>query len=206
MHEVILYGSGSVAREVFEFELSQRVSTIKFIGYINDGGSDRFFESNTGLSRLSLDNAKPGAKCLPCIADPVSRAQITKRIIQAMIPLFSYVHPTALISRHVLLPEGCIVYPYVVISTGARLGRCVILNTYVGIGHDTEVGDFCTLSAHVDLTGGVKVGEYCFFGSGARVAPGKTIGSHSKIGLGVSVIRSLRAKTTLLPSPNKLLL
>ena len=205
MINIILYGSGSLAREVFDFENSLPSPRINFVGYINDSGRDVLFEHQTGVKRAYLTDAASDFLYLICVADPVARFNILKKIEEIKGRVYTYTHPTALVSKSSVISIGCIIYPYVVISANSYLGRSVIINTYSGIGHDVSVGDCTTISAHVDLMGNVQVGECCFFGSGSSVAPGKKIGSNSKIGTGIAVIRSVKDNSTILPFANKVI-
>jgi sugar O-acyltransferase (sialic acid O-acetyltransferase NeuD family) len=205
MNNVIIYGSGSLAREIVNFEASLSNPRVNFVGYINDSGPDESFEQETGISRVFLSESCSGYSYLICVADPVARLNILKKIDEVDGQVYTYIHPTVILSKTAVVSVGCIIYPYVVISVNSYLGRCVIINTYSGIGHDVSVGDCTTISAHVDLMGYVQVGECCFFGSGSRVAPGKKIGSSAKIGTGISVIRSVKEKSTIFPYANKVL-
>lgn len=203
MIDVVFYGSGSLAREIYDFEINQVRKRFNFIGYINDSGEDEEFESITSLGRINLSDVGEGAQFLLCIADANVRINILKKLKSINKTLCTYIHPTSLISHSSHLGEGCIIYPFVVISSNAHLGRSVVVNSYSGIGHDVKIGDCCTISAQVDLTGFVSLGDCCFLGSGARVAPKKKIGSNSKIGTGIAVIRSLKENSIILPLPNK---
>jgi sugar O-acyltransferase (sialic acid O-acetyltransferase NeuD family) len=205
MIKVLIYGSGSLARELFDFELNVKNRKIEFVGYINDEGPDLFFEEQTKLPRLTLNDFEEELSFLVCVADPVSRSIISDKIKKIGGKLLTYIHPTALVSQNSFISEGCIIYPHVVISVNAKLGKSVILNSFTGVGHDVSIGDFTTISAYVDLTGFVKVGSRCFFGSGSRVVPGKSIGDDAKISAGITVIRSLKNGSVILPTPNKIL-
>lgn len=203
MKNVVLYGSGSLAREIFDFENSLSKPRINFVGYINDTGPDESFENQSGIPRVCLSDSSLEYSYLICVADPVTRKKILKKIEEINGELYTYIHPTAILSRSSVVSAGCIIYPYVVISANSYLGRSVVVNTYSGVGHDVAVQDCTTISAHVDLMGYVQVDECCFFGSGSRVAPGKKIGANSKIGTGISVIRSLKENSVIFPYANK---
>lgn len=206
MKNVVLYGSGSLAREIFDFENSLSKPRFNFVGYINDSGIDESFENQTVIPRVYLNDSSAGYSYLICVADPVARKNILKKIKDINGELYTYIHPTAILSKSSVVSAGCIIYPYVVISANAYLGRSVVVNTYSGIGHDVTVDDCTTISAHVDLMGYVQIGGCCFFGSGSRVAPGKKIGANSKIGTGISVIRSLKENSVIFPYANKVIL
>jgi sugar O-acyltransferase (sialic acid O-acetyltransferase NeuD family) len=212
MINVLIYGSGPIAREIYGYhtmghQLDDKVQ-FNFIGYISDIGRDLEFERSTNLAFYGgfdhLEN-KNACQYLIAIGDPIKRAMVAKKIELSGQKLFSYMHPSALISNSANIKDGCIFYPFVVVSANTEVGKCVIINSYSGVGHDVRIGDFTTISAQVDLAGFVSVGFECFFGSGARVVPGKRIGNQSSIGAGVTVIKNIKDRQIVLPLPNKVM-
>lgn len=207
-HDVIIYGAGGMASEVYEFSFcnGDRSSIGNVIGYFADCGSNRDFERVTGLAFVELTSALtrfPELRVLICIGDVQARKTLAQRVLDLGAKLKTFIHPTAIIAKSSYVGEGSVIYPFVVVSSNARVGQCCAINSYTGVGHDVEVGDFCVISAQVDLTGYVKLGESVFIGSGARILPHKKIGSHSKISAGVTVIRSMPPNSILYPKANE---
>jgi sugar O-acyltransferase (sialic acid O-acetyltransferase NeuD family) len=207
-HEVIIFGAGGMAREVYEwsFRNGDKSSIGDVVGYSSDLGVTPEFEAFTGLSFIDIKAAMasyPGVRVLLCIGDPITRKRVAKTIIEIGAELHTFIHPSALVAESAQIGAGTVVYPFVVVSSNARVGQGCVINSYTGVGHDVTMGDFCVVSAQVDLTGSVQLGEGVFIGSGARVLPKKKIGAYSKIGAGVTVIRSLVAHSVVLPEPNK---
>jgi sugar O-acyltransferase (sialic acid O-acetyltransferase NeuD family) len=210
IHNVIIFGSGGMAQEVFEWSFfNGKLSSIgNVVGYCNDQGVNVSFESRTGLSFIDLETASsrfPNLMVLLCIGDPVGRKLVAEKIKFFGIELLTFVHPSAVVAKSAQIGVGSIIYPFVVVSSNVRIGKCCIVNSFSGVGHDVETGDYCTLSAQVDLTGFVNLGEGVFIGSGARVLPKKKIGDYSKIGAGITVIRSLGVNSIVLPKPTEVL-
>jgi sugar O-acyltransferase (sialic acid O-acetyltransferase NeuD family) len=209
-HNIIIFGSGGMAQEVFELSFfNGEVSRIgNVVGYCSDQGVNVSFESSTGLSFIDLQTASsrfPNLMVLLCIGDPAGRRLVAEKIRIFGIKLLTFVHPSAVVAKSAQIGVGSVIYPFAVVSSNVRIGECCIVNSFSGVGHDVEMGDFCTLSAQVDLTGFVNLGEGVFIGSGARVLPKKKIGAYSKIGAGITVIRSLGAHSIVLPKPTEVL-
>jgi len=207
-HDVIIYGAGGMAREVYEWSFNNGpISGIGNVrGYFSDSGPEPHFEAATGLAFVDLKDAIatfPDLRVLLCVGEPAARQEIAQRIAQQGGKLHTYIHPTAVVAKSAQIGPGCVIYPFVVVSSNTKLGQCVAINSYTGVGHDVEVGDYCVISAQVDLTGHVKLGPGVFIGSGARIVPKKKIGAHSKIGAGVTVIKSLAANSIIYPEANK---
>jgi sugar O-acyltransferase (sialic acid O-acetyltransferase NeuD family) len=207
-HNVIIYGAGGMAREVYEWSFCNgKTSTIgNVVGYTSDSGSNPDFELDTSLPYLDLHTATaryPNLHVLICIGDPAGRKTVAQELRSLNLKLHTYVHPSVLVAHSAKIGEGTVIYPFVVVSSKARIGECCVINSYTGVGHDVEMGDYCTLSAQVDLTGFVKLGEGVFMGSGTRVVPKKKIGAYSKISAGLTVIRSLRDHSVVMPKPTE---
>jgi len=207
-NNVIIFGSGGMAQEVYEWSFfkSDITSIGNVVGYCNDQGPSSGFESQTGLSYVDLQTASyryPNLMALLCIGDSAGRKLVAEKIKKLGIRLHTFVHSSAVVAKSAKIGYGSILYPFTVVSSNVRIGECCIVNSYSGVGHNVEIGDYCTLSAQVDLTGFVKLADGVFVGSGARVMPKKKIGAHSKIGAGTTIIRSLGDHSIVLPKPNE---
>jgi sugar O-acyltransferase (sialic acid O-acetyltransferase NeuD family) len=207
MESIIMYGSGGMAREIFDHHYTYKGNNLfEFAGYICSHGPDIIFERQTSLRFLGTDSSADfsGKKVLVCVGDPEERRTVCQKILSLGGILASYIHPTAIISKSAVLGPGCIFYPFSVAAANCRVSCGVVANSYSGIGHDVTVGDYTTLSAHVDLAGHAMIGSSVFLGSGARVLPKKKVGNGCKIGAGIAVIRSLNENSTVPPTPNKI--
>lgn len=202
MKKVIIYGAGSLAREIFEYATGDKNFDTQIIGYTTDFGVNEEFQNFTKLKFFNFNEVLSTVMFLVCISEPTARKKIFDKIESKGFKAYTYIHPTALISKSSKISEGCIIYPYSVVSTNTFLGVGVVINSYSGIGHDVKVGNFTTISAQIDLAGFVTIGNQCFLGSGSRVLPNKKIGDNCKIGAGVTVIRSMASGTTALPVAN----
>jgi sugar O-acyltransferase (sialic acid O-acetyltransferase NeuD family) len=207
-HDVIIYGAGGMAREVYEWSLciGDTSSIGNVVGYSSDLGVTPEFEALTGLSFIDIQAALaryPDLRVLMCIGEPAARKRLAQKIINIGAKLHNFIHPSALVAKSAQIGAGTLIYPFVVVSSNARIGENCVINSYTGVGHDVEMDDHCVVSAQVDLTGFVKLGEGVFIGSGARILPKKKIGAYSKISAGATVIRSLGAHSVVLPKPTK---
>jgi sugar O-acyltransferase (sialic acid O-acetyltransferase NeuD family) len=207
-HDVIIYGAGGMAQEIYEWSFcnGDTSSIGNVVGYVSDLGVTPNFEAHTGLCFIDLRVAMvqyPNLRVLLCIGEPVARKLVAHKVINLGAKLHTFVHPSAFVAKSAQIGAGTVVYPFVVVSSNASIGEGCVINSYTGVGHDVEMGDYCVVSAQVDLTGHVKLGQGVFIGSGARVVPRKKIGDYSKVSAGVTVIRSLKAHSVVLPNPTK---
>lgn len=115
--------------------------------------------------------------------------------------IFSFVHPTAFVSKTAVIGKGVFIYPMCNIDQGAVIeDGCIIANSSV-VAHDTVVGKCCYLGAMVCLSGFVQVEELCFIGSTASVSNNVTIGRNSTIATGTCLTKSIGQKSFVIGNP-----
>jgi sugar O-acyltransferase (sialic acid O-acetyltransferase NeuD family) len=106
-------------------------------------------------------------------------------------PLATVVHPSAAVSGHAVVEEGCFIAAQAVLAPAARLARGTILNHGGVVDHDVQVGAFSHVAPRAALGGGVRVGRYVLVGAGANVLPGLRIADAVLIGAGAVVLADL---------------
>ncbi len=119
------------------------------------------------------------------------RANIFEKILQANMNLVTLIHPSAVVSRSVVVGQGSVVMPNVVINANTTIGSACILNSSCVIEHENVIGDFVHISPRVALAGNVKVSDFAHIGIGASVKQGITIGENSLIGAGSVVLKNI---------------
>lgn len=98
------------------------------------------------------------------------------------------VHPTAYVSSHSVVGEGCYVGPQAVVNAGSALGFGVIINTGASVDHDCNLAFGVHVSPGARLAGGVTVGLESWVGIGACVREGIQIGERVMVGAGAVVV------------------
>lgn len=102
----------------------------------------------------------------------------------------SIISPSAIITDHSSIGEGCAVLHRAVINR-AHLGDHVVVNTGAIVEHDCRIGSNSFIGPGAVIGGGVTIGDDCFIGLGARVMNGVSIASGVTVGIGVTVNRDL---------------
>ncbi|MFM2360569.1 MAG: hypothetical protein RLY16_2562 [Bacteroidota bacterium] len=117
--------------------------------------------------------------------------------------IFSFVHPTAFVSKNATIGKGVIIYPLCNIDQGAVIDDgAIILNSSI-IAHDTYVGKCCYLAPGVCMSGFIRLEELCFIGSGAVIANNITIGRNSTIGMATCLTKSIDENSFVIGNPFK---
>ena len=127
--------------------------------------------------------------------------KILDYLIENNHSLFSFVHPTAFVSKTATIGKGVFIYPMCNIDQGAVVGDgCIIANSSI-VAHDTHVGKCCYLGAMVCLSGFVEIGELCFIGSTASVSNNLTVGRNSTIATGTCLTKSIEENSFVIGNP-----
>jgi sugar O-acyltransferase (sialic acid O-acetyltransferase NeuD family) len=135
------------------------------------------------------------------IGDNKSRKIIVERVSKASWQ--TIIHPSAIISKDVVIGEGSVIMAGAIIQTGTKIGKHSIINTGACIDHDCIIGDFVHIAPNCSLAGGVSVGEGTFIGIGSSIIPNKTIGSWTNVGAGSVIIADQPSNCTTLGIPAK---
>jgi sugar O-acyltransferase (sialic acid O-acetyltransferase NeuD family) len=115
--------------------------------------------------------------------------------------LETIVHPTAALSRGVILGHGVFVGPLAVVHVDARVGEGAVVNSGAIVEHDSSIGSWCHVAPGSVLGGSVAVGEGALIGLGARVLPGVSIGAWAVVGAGAVVTRPVPDGATVVGTP-----
>lgn len=128
-----------------------------------------------------------------------TREELSRGIAPAQ--RLTVIHPSAVVSRHAELGNGCFVAAGAVVGPCARVGAGAIVNHGAVVDHDCIVGDFCHIAPLASLAGQVRLGARVLVGAGARVLPGVKVGDDVVIGAGAVVLRDVASGRTVIGVP-----
>lgn len=81
----------------------------------------------------------------------------------------NYIHPTAIISKDVIMGEGNNILEGVILEAGVKIGDANLLFGGSMIAHETVIGSFNTLSVKAVAAGCTVIGSHCFLGASSVV-------------------------------------
>ncbi|HFU3843582.1 acetyltransferase [Streptococcus iners] len=125
---------------------------------------------------------------------------------QCLLPqdrIATLIHPSAVISRRVVVNAGTVIMAGVVINSDVTIGRGAIINTASSVDHDCIIGDFVHLSPGCHIAGNVKIGHNTWLGVGTTVINNINIENSVTIGAGSTVIKNLVSNKTYIGIPAK---
>ena len=104
------------------------------------------------------------------------------------------VSPTAYVSEHAEIGEGCIIHHQAMINAGVRIGSHGIINSGALVEHGSQVGQQVHISTRAVVNGDCQIGDESFIGSGSVLFQQVTI-PYQTIISGGSVVRKALLKS-----------
>jgi sugar O-acyltransferase (sialic acid O-acetyltransferase NeuD family) len=115
--------------------------------------------------------------------------------------LFTFIHPTAFVSKNAKIGGGVIIYPLCNIDQGVVIGDgTVILNSSI-VAHDSRIAECCYLAPGVCMSGFVEVEKLCFIGSGASITNNVRMGENSTVAIGTCVTKNVDNDSFVIGNP-----
>lgn len=194
-----LFGSGGHAKVLIE--IAQLNGLIVDSLYDDDLKKDKSFIS--GIQVNAPSNSSFSGYSVVSIGDNKFRKMMVSRIFKAR--WYTLIHPTAIISKDVVIGEGTVIMAGAIIQAGTRILKHCIINTNASIDHDCFISDFVHISPSATLCGNVKVGEGTHIGAGATIIPNINIGKWCVIGAGAVITNDVPDYSLVVGVPGKII-
>ncbi|NRF39192.1 acetyltransferase [Pedobacter foliorum] len=131
------------------------------------------------------------------------RLTILDYLINNKYNIFTFIHPTAFVSKNAKIGKGVIIYPLCNIDQGVTIDDgTIILNSSI-VAHDTYIGKCCYLAPGVCLSGFIKIEDLCFVGTAAILANNITVGKNSTIAMGTCLTKDINEDSFVIGNPFK---
>ncbi len=199
--KILVIGAGGLCRSVLDslldFYDSSEIGIIdnklrrgdKVLGVDIVGCDDdipEFFDNGTKLAFVAIGSA----------GSPVARIKLFNELIKIGYSIPSVIDKTAIVSKHVKVPEGVYIGKGAIINAEAHIGRGAIINAGAIIEHNTSIGDFSHISAGAVICGDVTIKDFTHLGAKTVVRQKLTIGKNTLIGLGSVVVTDINDNVT----------
>jgi UDP-perosamine 4-acetyltransferase len=208
MHDLIIVGNGGHAKVVIDI-LEER-GEYNILGIITKNKSDEIgigcyeiLGDDNLLKELFNKGVKVAVMGIGGYTDNSLRKRIYENLKKIGFQVISAIHPTASISRTVLMGEGNVVFSGVVINPYVRLGNNIIVATGSTIDHDTVIKDHSFISAGVTVGAETKIEEEVLLALGSKVISGVTICKGAMIGAGCVITGNICEPGTYVGVPGK---
>lgn len=208
MEDIIIYGSGGMAREVVELieDINRMKPTWNIQGYLDDIKGD-CGEIVNGYRILGtgdrLKNLERPINVVLAVSDPDAKERIYNKIMDYPLKFPVLIHPSARVARNARIGEGSIIGIDCIVSVNVDIGRHVFLNMRTVVGHDTVIRDYCSCLVNCVIAGDVTVNERTLLGSGCIIMEKRIIGKKARVGMGSIVSFDVQDNHVVMSRPSK---
>jgi len=200
-----LIGSGGLGREtLWALQAAGACERNEVVGFVTCLEAEHGTEV-CGVPVLGPEDWLIGqdVEAVCCIGDPRSRRAVAERLEGRGVAFATVVHPSAEMSDHVEIREGCIVGARAVLTSQVEVGPHVVIGVGTIVSHDCRVEAFATLGPGALLAGGVTVEHGAELGAGATVLPGRKVGRGALVGAQCAVTEDVAPNTVVAGVPGK---
>ena|SRR3990167_719447 len=159
--------------------------------------SQKFFLNNYLAPNVLLLNG------IGSVSEPILRKKVFSFFKKKGYSFLNIVHPTAYISKNVILGEGCQILAGSIVQTGSILGDNVIVNTGAIVDHNCTIGNHSHIAPGATLSGDVSIEDSCHIGCAATLIQGLKISNSCLVAAGAVVISNLSEKSRVAGVPAK---
>lgn len=177
MEKLLLVGAGGFGRVVLE-----HASVLYKCAFLDDGeakivdgvpvvGTTDDIEKLYGEYKLLLVT----------IGNNALRERLYTRAIACGYTFPNIIHPSAYISPHAHIGNGCVILNNAVVQNNAKCGDGCILNPGVELHHDSTIGSYCLIYTNSVVRSLTSVGNRVWIGSNAIVSTSASVPDDAKV-------------------------
>lgn len=209
MKNLIIIGAGGMGRTLFSNALESvgygEVFDIK--GFIDDNlcALDGFPNYPPIIGTIKEYQPQKGDVFVSSIGGE-SRRPCMEEIIRRGGEFMELIHKTARIYTNAKLGKGNFIGAYSVIGNDAEIGDYNMIQSYTVIGHDAKIGNWNRIDTHVTCVGGVVIEDDVNIHTSAVISHKVKVESGAHVGALSFVIRKVKAGTTVMGNPAKILM
>ena len=208
MQDIVIFGSGGMAREVaFLIEQINSVSPQwNILGFV-ELDRERIGQE-VGKYRVRYTEEELFDKTVAAaigIGSPVVIHKIATRFAgHSNISFPNLIHPSVVRDEpRVALGRGNILCARNIFTTDITIGSFNIFNLNGTYAHDVRIADCCVFNSGTKISGGVEIGSRCLVGAGTTILQYLKIGDEVTVGAGSVVTKDVATGTTVVGVPAK---
>lgn len=209
MRRIYIFGNNSLA-EMLWFYLSEEGINVE--GYtLNKAFMDEELERREDFYAIEdLLELYPAQELYVYVSIAYKNMnQVRKSVFEFLkgqgVNICTYIHPSAVIAKNVILGEGNIVLENSVLQPYVELGDGNIIWSNVNISHHDKIGDFNYFSPGATVAGRVQIGTFNFLGANCTISNDVCISERCLVGAGAYVKANMQANQVLVPSTGNVL-
>lgn len=173
MNKLLIIGAGGHGRSVAEAAIASEIYDV--VGFIDDGTqtNHKILGYEVLGNTQQLTDYLSYAECvIVAIGNNTLREQLSEKVIAVGFKLITIIHPSAIVSPHAVIGQGCAIMAGSIIGTSANLGVGVIVNCGAIVDHDTQVHDYAHLGINTSMAGNTILGRKAWMQAGSALGYG----------------------------------
>ena len=180
MEKLLLVGAGGFGRVVLE-----HASALYDCAFLDDGDAT-VVDGVPVIGRTSeMASFYPEYKLfLVTIGNNKLRERLYTDAASIGFTFPNIIHPSAYVSPHAHIGNGCVILNNTVVQNNARCGDCCILNPGVELHHDSTIGSYCLVYTNSVVRSLTMVGNRVWIGSTATISTSAVVPDDTTIGDG----------------------
>ena len=199
---LLILGTGSLAREVFE--MANDFFDYDIAGFVVNEPPFERGSIMLGKPILWIDELESFNNddyVAVCGLVRMRKSNIIQQVNDFGIHFCNIIHPAAAISSSVKLGTGLIIKGGVQIGPNTSIGNHVILGRGVLIGEYVKIDTYSFISVGTIIAGYSTIGSRCFIGLGSMILDKKIIGDLSFVAAGSLVTKDIPQRVKVMGSP-----
>ena len=124
---------------------------------------------------------------LVTIGNNTLRERLYRRAAEIGYTFPNIIHPSAYVSPHAKIGNGCVILNNAVIQNNARCGDGCIFNPGVELHHDSTIGNYCLIYTNSVVRSLTSVGDRVWIGSNATVSTSAVVPDNGRVDDGETV-------------------
>lgn len=141
---------------------------------------------------------------LICIGDSTKRRKIVEKLPKNT-KFFTFIHPTAIISKSSVIGEGSFIGAYSIITNNVIIGKHTIINRLNSIGHNTVCGNYLSMMPGSIISGDCKIGDEVYIGTNSSIREKIKICNSTIIGLNTGIFKNIEKSGIYVGNPLRIL-
>jgi sugar O-acyltransferase (sialic acid O-acetyltransferase NeuD family) len=117
--------------------------------------------------------------------------------------MYTFVHPSAVVSKSATIGIGSVILAQTVINPNAFIGKCCTINSGCLIGHDSKIGAYNYIAGHVCVGSNLNIGDGNFIGLNTSIRNFLKIGDYNIIGMASNIVKNVENSKVLMGNPAK---
>jgi len=203
--KIVLMGGGQYAGLIYSWFSEMH----EFVGFIDDFHANAYVSDRYNLPYLGNTSnlRKLYEKCENVVIAVGSNGDMTPR--RKYIKLFedegynfpTLIHPTAKVSRHSSVGEGCVIHLDAIVNPASIISSFCVISNQAMVSHDVVLGSNIFLAPKTTINGGVQIESDTFIGTSSVIIPRVRVGSNCIVGACACVTKNVPDHMTVVGNP-----